>query len=282
MVSSTIVILRFVSFFVSLSKVTEAQINNSPCLSQENQLVVYPLDPRDDDWKNFNFRSILQSPKNALRAESGDPPGSSSQTFVVPNRSTLRDSDRFFKSKDNIIKLEDTNEVIYYDEGSQKWYLHLYNKENDGILDENTQKVPVSWCLDMTDGNEGYISPLIEIELTSGGSSGISGGFAGLGQYKGDILKLAFGVSLSTSVKFSGGVTCIVKAGQYGQVFIQPYVYKVPKGKRVQVQFEKGKGLIEKGKWEKTESYNRYWIRPPMVECAVSYHSLLCTGFFPR
>lgn len=206
-------------------------------------------------------------------------------TYVVSNRDALksREGASYFKNKDSIIKLQEESQVIYFDEDKEKWYLHQFDKPKD---DEPSKKilfrVPISRCMDMTDGEGGLINPSVEFELSMDGNTGVSSGFVGVGQYSGDVIKAALGLSLSSSVKFTGSMVCNVKAGQYGQVFIRPYVYLVPKGKRVQVQHTKGKGLINKGKWEKTPSYNRYWIRPPMVECATGNDLGLCTGILPR
>lgn len=276
--ASTVRLIVWCLFLTQVSKASSSELLSSPPL---NGLELVKLTPRHEFSSVFEI--IHQSALNGIIAEPNDPSSTSGQTYIVPNQNSLKSKVAaiMFGSNANIIKLEDTNLIIYYDEDAQMWYLHQYNKPGEDIAGEATNRIPVSWCLDMTDGNGGFISPSIEVELASGGGSSITGGYAGIGQFKGDIFKVAFGVSLAASVKFVGGMTCNVKAGQYGRVFIRPYVFAVPAGRRVPVVFKKTKGIIEKGEWETTESYNRYWVRPPMVECLVGPDSSLCTGFSP-
>lgn len=265
-------------FLIQVSKATSSGLLSNSAL---NGLELVKHTPRHDFSSEFGIKNIHQGALNVIIAEPNDPPSNSGQTYIVPDRNSLKSkiAAKMFGSKANIIKVEDTNLIIYYDEDGPKWYLHQYNKPSEGPAGETSNRIPVSWCLDMTDGNGGFISPSVEVELASGGGSSITGGYAGIGQFKGDIFKVAFGVSLAASVKFIGGMTCNVKAGQYGRVFIRPYVFAVPAGRRVPIVFKKTKGITEDGKWETTESYNRYWVRPPMVECLVGPDSSLCTGF---
>lgn len=205
-------------------------------------------------------------------------------TFLLESKDSLakRGSEIYFKDTNNVIKLQKESQILYYDEDEKQWYLHKFGKPKKEQRPELTSKKwPVSWCLDMSDGEGGLINPSVDLQLSLEGGVGISGGLAGYNLYEGDILKLALGLSLSSSVQFSGSVVCNVQAGQYGQVFLRPYMYTVPEGRRIWVQHKKGKGLVEKGKWERTPSYNRYWVQAPIIECAVSEDSSLCTGLLP-
>lgn len=207
---------------------------------------------------------------------------SSSQAYVVKSRDSFKEKKmgKLFKNKENIFRIEDCGSVIYFDDDRGKWYLHQF-EEPDNSVDSAPMRLPLSWCLDMTDGMGGYISPTVEVELSHSSQLRLGGGFSidnsALG-LKADILKAAFGVSAAVSVRFTGSFTCNVKRGQYGQIFLRPYVYRVPEGKRVAVKFKSGKGLVEVGKWEKTPSYNRYWVRRPLLECATHTDRNLCTG----
>lgn len=269
--------------YLFLTQVSEARLAGFLSDSLSNEVKVAAITPRDDYLSMFAFKNVYHRAKNVVTAESGDQPSTSGELYLVSNRKSLqsRDAAKMFRSPANIIKLEDTQLIIYYDEDERKWYLHRFNKPNYDLLEDISGRIPVSWCLDMTDGKGGFISPSVEVELASGGGSNLAGGYAGVGQFKGDIFKVAFGVSLATSVRFTGGMTCNVGAGQYGQVFIRPYVFTVPEGERISIQFKMSKGIVEKGEWETTESYDRYWVRPPMVECAVSSDASLCKGFLP-
>lgn len=204
-------------------------------------------------------------------------------TYLVQSKDSLakKGSEIYFKDTHNVIKLERESQVIYHDEVEKKWFLHEFKEPKKELRPRLTSKKwPVSWCFDMSDGEGGLINPSVDLQLSLEGGAGISGGFAGYNLFDGDILKAALGISLSSSVQFSGSVVCNVKAGQYGQVFLRPYMYTVPEGRRVWVQHKKGKGLLKKGKWDVTPSYNRYWVQAPIVECAVS-DSNLCAGLLP-
>lgn len=88
---------------------------------------------------------------------------------------------------------------------THKWYLHNFDAaERTSLSGSTLLRLPVLWCIDMTDGNGDFVSPSVEIELATGRYTGISGVLAGVGQYEWDILKITLGVTVSTPVKFTG------------------------------------------------------------------------------
>lgn len=229
------------------------------------------------------LQNAFSNLKNQIVAISEDT--KAGQTYVIENLDYFKTEEgrQLLKHEENVIKVDDDKLVVYFDDNERKWYLHRFNTPlGDNNFVNTTRSFPVSSCLDMTDGNGGFISPSIEVEAAGGINAGNSEGIKGFGQFEGDIFKVVFGLSLSTSVKFSGSITCNVKAGQYGQVLLSPYVFNIPEGERVNVEVRKGRGLIEKGTWDSTPSYNRYWVRPPMVVCATGSDAGICTGHIPR
>lgn len=220
--------------------------------------------------------------KNEIKVFATD--NQTEQAYEVRNRADfqIHDVGKLMKNVGNIFRLSQTGEIVYYDEDLHQWYLHQFKKLSEEERWQSGTRVAVTWCFDNTNSGDGYVAPTFETQLAASAGTGITGSLQGIFNIQGTVLLLAFGSSLANSVTFMGSYTCNVKAGQYCQFFLRPYYYEVPKGRRVHVKYQKGKGLVEQAKWENTPSFHTYWIGQPIPECAISTSPSICAGIRTR
>lgn len=194
------------------------------------------------------------------------------QSYIVKNSTDFKQPEigKLLENRENYFLLEQTGEVVYYDEKKKVWFLHHFNNKTSESLWKEGERTALTWCIDNMDGGGGYVAPTFELQISAGQSGTLSGSVAS------GALLLALGVSVSESVTFLGSYTCNVMAGQYGRLYVRPHYYQVPEGRRVQVKYMKGTGLVEIGAWKKTPSYKRLWVGRPLIECSVDTTPKVC------
>lgn len=220
----------------------------------------------------LNTSAVGASGARTLQALSRDP-NDEGQTFLIKSLEDFRRRlvAELLRNKDNSFRISKTNRVIYFDHDDDTWYLHRFLRPNRTALHpgDTLVRVPVTSCVDMTQSEGGHVSPNVDVTVSVGHAAIAKAGVTNL-------VALTAGVSLAHAVSFSGAVTCHVAAGHYGQMFLRPFYYEVPRGRRVGLQYYRKVGLVEKGEWEETEAFRQLVVRAPTVECAVGRTRAVC------
>lgn len=208
----------------------------------------------------------------ALNAFSRDP-HDDGHTFLIKGLDDFRRRlvAELLRNKDNSFRISKANRIVYFDPDDDTWYLHQFLRRNRTALHPGDVlvRVPVTSCVDMSQGAGGHISPNVDVTVSVGHAAAARAGVTNL-------VAMAAGVSLAHAVSFSGAATCHVAAGHFGQVFLRPFYYEVPRGRRVALRYHRKVGMVERGEWEETESFRRLVVRAPAVECAVGRTRAVC------
>lgn len=184
--------------------------------------------------------------------------------YLVKNLAAMKTKkvQDLLKLKSNSILFKQENQVLSYD--SNDWY--LYKLSGPVSRPEVGRILPVSPCLDSSQGSGGSIVNEYEYELDLSASVGASA------KYKPVNYAVGFGagVSVTTSFIFTTSVSCSVAAGSYGQLFITPQVITVPHSERVRVRPTRWGGFAPALDPEKIPLYRAFVMPSLNHHCVVS------------
>lgn len=168
-------------------------------------------------------------------------------------------------NKKNSFYFMKEKKTIYYDHEREDWYLlELNTNSYTGAF--ALPEIPVSACMDSSYGSGGSISRGYEISFSIDNSLTASGSY----NISNIILGANLGISVGTSFTYSGSFDCSVGPGEMGQMFIQPFSYEVPAGRRRTVAYKKFRGIVAKGAaYEEIAKFKRIAFAKPNHSCRV-------------
>lgn len=195
-----------------------------------------------------SFKNVAQS-----KVERND--YSQDQTLYIMKRESdmeIPTRGELMKNKQNVFYFKDTQSSVYYDHEDKDWFEYSLKKEEPATVHAFPDLIPISPCIDSSEGDGGYVSQKYEVGLTITGTLGP--------QLSYNISPITIGANIGLAVapsfSFSGSYECDVAKGQYGQMFIEPFYVDLPSGGRRKVAYRKFRGIVANG--ESYESFSRF------------------------
>lgn len=171
----------------------------------------------------------------------------------------------------DVVFFKATQSCVYYDFEKLDWFEYKLANTRQGSAGlpravASQALIPVTACISSVHGNGGSISReyavLLSVTEAVSGTLGIK------------ISALVFRAILSTGVgprfSYSGSFSCTVGAGEYAQLFIEPFYIQVPESNRRRVMWDRLRGLVPRGDvWEEFERFNLIAQHRPNHVCVV-------------
>ncbi|CUM64491.1 uncharacterized protein PRCAT00002096001 [Priceomyces carsonii] len=183
-----------------------------------------------------------------------------STLYIINNEDDMKDprkGDLMYDTK-NVFLFKSSRVSLYYNETDASWYsFKLKDKLTSPVKPQTfSDLIPVTACLSSKDGDGGSVSITYEVDIQA------SDYLAGSGTFAPSMSPLSLsgtlGVTVGPTFSYIGSYTCNIDAGEYGQLFIEPFYVEVPESSRIQVAYEKHKGVVLKGK--KYEEFNKFKV----------------------
>lgn len=171
------------------------------------------------------------------------------------------------RNTNNLFYFKQTHSSMYYDEKEKAWYEFRIKQDDKPKLETYPLLIPSSPCINGQDSSGGSISSTYQVQVSL--SDAISGELS----FAVSPLTLTanLGFTVGTSFQFSGGYTCLVKKGEYAQLFIEPFTVEVPKSKRRRVAYKRLKGIVATQKeFEEFEKFKLIAKHKPNHYCLVT------------
>lgn len=171
------------------------------------------------------------------------------------------------RNTNNLFYFKQVHSSMYYDEKEKAWYEYRIKQDEKPKLETYPFLIPSSPCINGEDSSGGSISSTYQVQVSL--SDAISGELS----FAVSPLTLTanLGFTVGTSFQFSGGYTCLVKKGEYAQLFIEPFTVEVPESKRRRVAYKRLKGVVAtQGEFEEFEKFRLIAKHKPNHYCLVT------------
>ncbi|ODV94819.1 hypothetical protein PACTADRAFT_34573 [Pachysolen tannophilus NRRL Y-2460] len=109
-----------------------------------------------------------------------------------------------------------------------KIHTKRYEVKIHGVESIKNKKIPITTCHDSRNGFGGYKNVAASVAFKGGMSASVS---LNIPVY--DFLTGGLGIKISNSISSTESITCDVKAGDVGQIFIEPWSVKVTHSHRI-------------------------------------------------
>ncbi|KAK6197474.1 uncharacterized protein RJT21DRAFT_128789 [Scheffersomyces amazonensis] len=164
--------------------------------------------------------------------------------YIFNTESDLQKHPEAFENKRNGIILKEDQKTMYYSEKEDSWIIQEYKKTpKKDLIIPYTDKIPVTSCLDSTQGSGGGIARSYSFSITANGKLYFE--FSqGIGSYT---FGLNAGVSTSTSQTFSYSYSCNVEEGYVGQLYVQPFMVQIPQSTTTRIYYDNVMHKYERG-----------------------------------
>lgn len=154
-------------------------------------------------------------------------------------------------SKFNVFYFRNSKNSLYYDDDKETWFQISLKENQKAEVKSFPELIPISPCLDSSEGDGGYITQEYDVQVSVTGSLGFE-----LSLNLSPItLGATLGVSVGNSFTYSGIFECDASKGEYAQMFIEPFFVEVPEGTRRLVVYRRYKGIVV---GDDREDFHRY------------------------
>ncbi|GEQ71783.1 hypothetical protein JCM33374_g5469 [Metschnikowia sp. JCM 33374] len=225
-----------------------------------------------DEFKNEMFPSTAQM-LEAIIENPVNVPGYQKVNIETLDDFQKKEIGSLMKNKQTTFITKDKSNIVFFDKEEKSWILQSFDPSKPSSNIEHGKKIPLSKVVDTQYGSSASVSSLFRGSIRLDTTVEVP---ADIKQQPHDVVifSLSGHVQVGTTLKISGSIGCVFEGNQFARPYVTPFYIEVREGKKTKVKYQKGKGLLLKGEWEKTEAFSRLAAVPPMVECHVGGSSL--------